>query len=215
MHEYVAAIRHTLPDFSPRLAFGCRFGAVRQKLIARNFTVACLRLPLRRGQAETHCPVFHRGLHSVAAPARPDRNSLPGISSRLAFGCRFGAAGQKIIARNFIAAFHRCMSMSRLPVIRCPIFHRALHSVVASARSGRNSLPGISPRLAFGCRFGAVRQKLIARNFTAAFHRCMSMSRLPVIRCPIFHRALPSVAASARSGRNSLPGTSTRPCFGA
>ena len=28
VHEYVAATRHTLPDFSPRPAFGCRFGAV-------------------------------------------------------------------------------------------------------------------------------------------------------------------------------------------
>ena len=85
-----------------------RGGTAGQKLIARNFNATCIWATLQRGQAETHCPVFHRGLHSVAAPARPDRNSLPGISSRLAFGCRFGAAGQKIIARNFTAAFHRC-----------------------------------------------------------------------------------------------------------
>ena len=161
--------------------------------------------PRGHGRTETHCPEFHRVLHSVAASARPDRNSLPGISSRLAFGCRFGAAGQKIITRNFIAAFHRCMSMSRLPVIRCPIFHRDLPSVAASARSGRNSLPGISPRLAFGCRTSAAGQKLIVRNFNAPLLRCMELSRLPVIRCPIFHRGLPSVVASAQSQPDANP----------
>ena len=157
---------------------------------------------------------FHASQHPPRG-ARPDRNSLPGISTRLAFGQRFSAVRQKLIARNFIAAFHRCMSMSRLPVIRCPIFHRDLPSVAASARSGRNSLPGISSRLAFGCRTSAVGQKIIARNFIAAFHRCMSMSRLPVIRCPVFHRVLPSVVAPARPDRNALPGISSRPCIGA
>ena len=215
MHEYVAAVRHTLPDFSPRLAFGCRFGAVRQKLIARYFTAACIRLTHQRGRTETHCPELQRALASVHEYVAATRHTLPDFSPHLAFGCRTSAAGQKLIARNFIAAFHRCMSMSRLPVIRCPIFHRDLPSVAASARSGRNSLPGISSRLAFGCRTSAVGQKIIARNFIAAFHRCMSMSRLPVIRCPVFHRVLPSVVAPARPDRNSLPGISMCACFGA
>ena len=140
--------------------------------------------------------------------------------------------------RSFHASQHPPRGHGRTET-HCPEFQRDLHLGNASARSGRNSLPGISsrhrglpsvheyvaatrhtlpdfsPRFAFGCRFGAAGQKLIARNFNAAFHRCMSMSRLPVIRCPIFHRDLPSVAASARSGRNSLPGISTCACFGA
>ena len=170
--------------------------------------------PRGHGRTETHCPEFHRVLHSVAASARPDRNSLPGISSRLAFGCRFGAAGQKIITRNFIAAFHRCMSMSRLPVIRCPIFHRGLPSVVASARSGRNSLPGISPWLAFGCRFGAVRQKLIARNFTASCLRLSHQRGRAETHCPEFQRALASLHGIVAATRHTLPDFSPRLAFG-
>ena len=162
-------------------------------------------MSLRRGRTETHCPELQRGLPSVHEYVAATRHTLPDFSPRPAFGCRFGAVRQKLIARNFNVCLLRCMSMSRLSVIRCPIFHRALHSVVASARSGRNSLPGISSRLAFGCRTSAVGQKIIARNFIAAFHRCMSMSRLPVIRCPIFHRDLPSVAASARSQPDANP----------
>ena len=229
MHEYVAATRHTLPDFSPRPAFGCRFGAVRQKLIARNFNVCLLRCMSMSRLSVIRCPIFHRALHSVvasarsgrnslpgispwlgglpsvAASARSGRNSLPGISPRLAFGCRTSAAGQKLIARNFIAT---CI---RLPLRRgrtenhCPEFHRGLPSVHEYVAATRHTLPGFSPRLAFGCRTSAAGQKLIARNFNVCLLRCMSMSRLPVIRCPIFHRDLPSVAASARSQPDANP----------
>ena len=109
VHEYVAATRHTLPDFSPRPAFGCRFGAVRQKLIARNFIATCLRLPLRRGRTENHYPEFHCGLPSVHEYVAATRHTLPDFSPRLAFGCRTSAAGQKIIARNFTAT---CLRLS-------------------------------------------------------------------------------------------------------
>ena len=204
-----------MPGISTRLAFGQRFSAVRQKLIARNFIATCLRLSLRRGQAETHCPEFQCVLASVHEYVAATRHTLPYFSPRLAFGCRFGAVRQKLIARNFNVCLLRCMSMSRLSVIRCPIFHRALHSVVASARSGRNSLPGISPWLAFGCRFGAVRQKLIARYFTAACIRLPHQRGRTETHCPEFHRDLHSVAASARPDRKSLPGISSRPSIGA
>jgi len=127
-----------------------RGGTAGQKLIARNFNATCIWATLQRGQAETHCPEFHRGLPSVHEYVAATRHTLPDFSPRLAFGCRFGAVRQKLIARNFNASLLRCMSMSRLPVIRCPIFHRGLPSVVASARSGRNSLPGISTCACFG-----------------------------------------------------------------
>lgn len=63
-----------------------RGGTAGQKLIARNFNATCIWATLQRGQAETHCPEFHRDLPSVAASARPDRKSLPGISSRPSIG---------------------------------------------------------------------------------------------------------------------------------
>ncbi len=112
-----AAGQKTLPEISTRLAFGCRSGAARQKIIARNLSAACFRLSLRRGQTKNHCPKSQRGITSmhgfVAAAAR----ALPGFSPRLAFGCRPGAARQKIIARNFTAAQDapfcpRCRSVS-------------------------------------------------------------------------------------------------------
>ena len=104
-----------------------------------------------------------------------------------------------------LPSVHEYVAATRYYVIRCPIFHRDLPSVAASARSGRNSLPGISPRLAFVCRTSAAGQKLIVRNFNAPLLRCMELSRLPVIRCPIFHRGLPSVVASAQSQPDANP----------
>ena len=176
-----AAGQKTLPEISTRLAFGFRPGAARQKIIARNLSAACFRLSLRRGQTKNHCPKSQRGITSmhgfVAAAAR----ALPGFSPRLAFGCRPGAARQKIIARNLSAAFLRCIDLSRRPPGRCLVFRRALLSVVARTRPDKKSLPETSPRLAFGCRPGAARQKIIARNFTAAQDapfcpRCRSVS---------------------------------------
>ena len=106
--------------------------------------------PRGHGRTETHYPEFHRDLPSVHEYVAATRHTLPDFSPRLAFGCRFGAAGQKLIARNFNASLLRCMSMSRLPVIRCPVFHRVLPSVAAPARPDRNSLPGISMCACFG-----------------------------------------------------------------
>ena len=126
-----------------------------------------------------------------------------------------GAAGLEIIARNFTAALLRCMDLSRLPVICCPVSQRALLSVVPPARPDRKSLPETSTRLAFGCPSGATGQKIIARYFIAALLRCIDLSRLPPERSPDFHRGLLSVVPPARPDRKSLPETSTRPCFGA
>ena len=205
MHEYVAATRHTLPGFSPRLAFGCRTSAAGQKLIARNFNAPLLRCMSMSRLPAIRCPIFHRALHSVVASARSGRNSLPGISPWLAFGCRFGAVRQKLIARYFTAACIRLTHQRGRTETHCPELQRALASVHEYVAATRHTLPDFSPHLAFGCRTSAAGQKLIARNFIAAFHRCMSMSRLPVIRCPIFHRTLHSVVASAQSQPDANP----------
>jgi len=74
--------KKSLPGFSPRLALGCRSGAAGQKIVARFFTAALLRLSLRRGQTKNHCPVFHRDLLSVVVRVRPEKNSLPETSAR-------------------------------------------------------------------------------------------------------------------------------------
>ena len=134
VHGFVAAHARTLPDFSPRLAFGCRSGAARLNTIARNFTAALLRWMDLSRHTPGHCPGFHRALLSVVAPARQNRISLPETSPRPAFGCRSGAAEQDLIARNFTATLLRCMDLSRHTPGRCPGFHRALLSVVAPAR---------------------------------------------------------------------------------
>ena len=92
VHGIVAAVARALPGFSPRLAFGCRPGTAREKFIARNFNAALARCMELSRQSPGHCPVFHRDLLSVVAPTRPDKNSLPETSPRLAFGCRPGIA---------------------------------------------------------------------------------------------------------------------------
>ena len=142
--------RNPLPETSARYYFGawiCRSSCPR---VARFFTALLPRLSFRRGRTEIHCPKLQRGLASVVAPARRDKKSLPAFSLRSCFGCRSGAAGQKIIARNFNAALLRCMDLSRQLTGRCPVFHRGL---------------------AFGCRFGAAGLKSIARNFNALLLR--------------------------------------------
>ena len=70
VHGFVAATHRALPAFSPRPCFGCRSGAARLKSIARNFNALLLRLSLRRGRTEIHCPKLQRALLSVVAPAR-------------------------------------------------------------------------------------------------------------------------------------------------
>jgi len=125
-------------------------------------------------QPPGRCPLFHRGLASVVAPARRDKKSLPAFSLRSCFGCRSGAAGQKIIARNFNAALLRCMDLSRQLTGRCPVFHRGL---------------------AFGCRFGAAGLKSIARNFNALLLRLSLRRGRTEIHCPKLQRALLSVVA--------------------
>ena len=146
------------------------------------------------------------------------------------------AAGQKIVARYFIAALLRCMDLSRLPPERSPDFHRALLSVVPPARPGWKSLPETSSRPCFGAWICRGYLSYVTRFLTAscfrlslrhgrtenhcpilhrALLRCIDLSRLPVICCPDFHRALLSVVVPARPDRKSLPDTSTQPYFGA
>ena len=188
MHGFDAAATRALSGFSPRLAFGCRFGAAGLKSIARNFNAACLRCMDLSRQPPGRCPLFHRGLASVVAPARPDRKLLPETSPRLAFGCRFGAAGLKLVARNFNAAFLRCMDLTRQTPGHCPFFHRALLSVVAPARPDRKLLLETSPRLTFGCRSGAAGQKIVVRFFTATCFRLSAMRSRTENHCPKFLR---------------------------
>ena len=107
VHGIVAAIARALPCFSPRLDLGCRFGAAGLKSIARNFNAAQLRCMDLSRQPPGRCPLFHRGLASVVAPARPDWNPLPETSLRSCFGCRSGAAGRNLVDRNFTALLLR------------------------------------------------------------------------------------------------------------
>ena len=207
--------RKLLPDTSSRLAFGWPSGAAGQKIIARNFAAPYLRLSLRRGWTENYCPKLQRVTTSVHGFDAADARALPEFSPRLAFGCQPCAAGLKSIARNFNAAFLRCMDLTRQTPGHCPSFHRALLSVVAPARLDKKSLPGFLPRLAFGCRSGAAGQKIVARVFTAPCFRLSLRRGRTENCCPLFHRALLSVVSHARPDRKLLPETSPRPSFGA
>ena len=140
----------SLPETSSRPCFGAWICRGYLSYVTRFLTASCFRLSFRRGRTENYCPILHRALLSVGPPERPDRKSLPETSTRLAFGCPSGAAGQIIIARYFIAALLRCIDLSRLPVICCPDFHRALLSVVVPARPDRKSLPDTSTQPYFG-----------------------------------------------------------------
>ena len=189
VHGIVAAIARALPGFSPRLAFGCRFGAAGLKSIDRNFNAPCFRLSLRRGR---------------------DKKSLPGFSPRPCFGCLFGAARQKIIARFFTAPCFRLSPKCGQRKNHCPKFQRGLSSVHRFVAAVARALPGLLPRLAFGCRSDAVRQKIIARNFNAALFWCIDLSRQSPGRCPVYYRDLLSVVAQALPHKNSLSEISSR-----
>ena len=197
-----------MPGFSPRLAFGCRSDAAGQKIVARFFTAPCSRLSLRRGGTKNRCPVFHRGLASVVSSARPDKKSLPGFSPRLAFGCRPGTAREKFIARNFSATLARCIDLSRQLPGRCPVYYRALLSVVAPTRSDKKSLPEISMRLYFGAWNCRGSRPGIARFFTATCFRLSSGYGQRKIHCPKFQRGLSSVHGIVAAVAWALPGFS-------
>jgi len=101
--------RNSLPETVPRRypgawnSRGNRFG------VARSFTATKFRLSLRRGYAEIHCPKLYRGVTSVHGIVAATVQALPSLSPRHDFGCHSGAARQKLIARNCIAALPRCM----------------------------------------------------------------------------------------------------------
>ena len=189
VHGFDAAATRALSGFSPRLAFGCQPCAAGQKIIARNFTAPCFWLSLRRSRTETRCPKLHRALLSVVASVRPDRKLLPETSTRHYFGARICRGSRPGVARFFTAALLRLSLRHGRTENYCPKLHRALLSVVSHARPDRELLPETSPRLAFGCRFGAAGLKLVARNFNAAFLRCMDLTRQTPGHCPLFHRA--------------------------
>ena len=153
VHEFIAAHARTLPGFSPRLAFGCRSGAAEQDLIARNFTATLL---------------------SVVAPARQNRISLPETSPRPCFGSWICRGTRPDIARFFTAPCFR-LSLRRGRIeSHCPELRRVLTSVHGFVAAHARTLPGFSPRPAFGCRSGAARVKNIARNFSARCLWCMT-----------------------------------------
>ena len=215
MHGIVAAVVRALPGFSPRLAFGCRSDATGLKSIDRNFNALLLRLSLRRGGTKNRCPVFHRALLSVVAPTRSDKKSLPEISTRPHFGawnCRGDRPG---VALFFAAPCFRLSLRRGQTKNHCPKLQRDLSSVHGIVAAVARALPGFSPRLAFGCRPSAVREKIIARNFNAALARCIDLSRQLPGRCPVYYRALLSVVAPTRSDKKSLPEISMRLYFGA
>ena len=135
VHGFDAASARALPCFSPRLDLGCRFGAAGLKSIARNFTALLLRLSLRRGRAETRCPKLQHGTTSVHGFDAAFARALPGFSPRHDFGCHSGAAGRKLVDRNFNAAQLRCMDLTRRPPRHCPVFRRDKKSDDAPART--------------------------------------------------------------------------------
>ena len=182
-------------------------------------------------QVSGRCPVFHRALLSVVTRVRPDKNhcpkfqrglisvhgivaagvrALPGFSPRLAFGCCSCATGVKLIARFFTATCFRLSLRRGQTKIHCPKLQRGLSSVHGIVAAVARALPGFSPRLAFGCRSDAVRQKIIARNFNAALFWCIDLSRQSPGRCPVYYRDLLSVVAQALPHKNSLSEISSR-----
>ena len=203
-----------MPGFSPRLAFGCRSDAAGQKIVARFFTAPCSRLSLRRGGTKNRCPVFHRGLASVVSSARPDKKSLPGFSPRLAFGCRPGTAREKFIARNFSATLARCIDLSRQLPGRCPVYYRALLSVVAPTRSDKKSLPEISTRPHFGAWNCRGDRPGVALFFAAPCFRLSPGRGRTKNHCPKLHRGFPSVHRFVAAAARTLPGFSPRLAFG-
>ena len=210
MHGIVAAVVRALPGFSPRLAFGCRSDATGLKSIDRNFNALLLRLSLRRGGTKNRCPVFHRALLSVVAPTRSDKKSLPEISTRPHFGawnCRGDRPG---VALFFAAPCFRLSLRRGQTKNHCPKLQRDLSSVHGIVAAVARALPGFSPRLAFGCRPSAVREKIIARNFNAALARCIDLSRQLPGRCPVYYRALLSVVAWANLPISPLPAELSR-----
>ena len=214
VHGIVAAVARALPGFSPRLAFGCRPSAVREKIIARNFNAALARCIDLSRQLPGRCPVYYRDLLSVVAPTRSDKKSLPEISMRLYFGawnCRGSRPG---IARFFTATCFRLSAMRGRTENYCLKLHRALLSVVAPARRDKKSLPGFSPRLALGCRSGAAGQKFIARFFTATCFRLSLRRDQTKIHCPKLQRGLSSVHGIVAAVARALPGFSPRLAFG-
>ena len=69
---------------------------------------------------------------------------------------RGGTAGQKLIARNFNATCIWATLQRGQAETHCPEFQCVLASVHEYVAATRHTLPYFSPRLAFGCRFGAV-----------------------------------------------------------
>ncbi len=198
VHGFDAADARALPEFSPRLAFGCRSGAAGQKIIARNFTAPCLRLSAMRGRIENYCPKLQRGLPSVHGFDAADARALSVFSPRLAFGCRSGAAGQKIVVRFFTAPCFRLSLRRSRTEIHCPKLQRGNTSVHGFVAAATWALSGFSPRLAFGCQPCATGQKIIARNFTAPYLRLSLRHGRTENYCPKLHRALLLVVASAQ-----------------
>ena len=195
------------------------------------FQLPWLSLIIRRSRAEIHCPKFQRNPTSVHGIVAAGVRALPGFSPRLAFGCHPGTARQKslpeISTRSYFGAWNcrgsrpgvarfftaTCFRLSPRWVREknhCPKFQRGLISVHRFVAAVARALPGFSPRLAFGCRSDAVRQKIIARNFNAALFWCIDLSRQSPGRCPVYYRDLLSVVAQALPHKNSLSEISSR-----
>ena len=192
-------------------AWNCRGG---RPGVARFFTATCFRLSLRRGQTKNHCPKFQRDLSSVHGIVAAVARALPGFSPRLAFGCHSGAAGRKLVDRNFNATLLRCMELSRQWPGHCPVFHRALLSVVAPTRSDKKSLPETTARPYFGVWICRGSRPGVARFFTATCFRLSPGYGQTKIHCPKFQRDLSSVHRFVAAVARALPGFSPRLAFG-
>ena len=89
--------RNSLPETVPRRYLGAWNSRGNCFGVARSFTATKIRLSLRRGHAETHCPKLYRGVTSVHGIAAATVQALSGLSPRQKFGWHFGAAGACMI----------------------------------------------------------------------------------------------------------------------
>jgi len=106
------------------------------------------------------------------------------------------------------------MELSRQSPGRCPVFHRALLSVVTPARPGGNSLTETSTQHYFGawnCRGSGPG---IARFFTAPCFQLSLRRGQTKNHCPKLQRGLISVYGFVAAVARALPGFSPRLAFG-
>ena len=118
---------------------------------------------------------------------------MPETSTRPCFGCRSGAAGQKIVARFFTALLLRLSLRRGRTENYCPKLQRGTTSVHGFVAAADRALPGFSPRPCF--------RLSLRRGRTET-------------RCPKLQRGLPSVHGFDAADARALSVFSPRLAFG-